>query len=84
MSLVDFLLDTMSDEIAKSLENLPIEFVYRILTYLDDQTILTSFYNVSQRLNRIIESSQQYKVCWISFFSVCIYQTECFFFKKRI
>ena len=45
-----------------TLQNLPIEMLYRILDHLNDKTLYLSFINVCQRLNRIIYSSQRYKV----------------------
>jgi len=45
-----------------TLQNLPIEMVYRILDHLNDKSLYLSFINVCQRLNRIIYSSQRYQV----------------------
>jgi len=45
-----------------TLQNLPIEMVYRILDHLNGKTLYLSLINVCQRLNRIIYSSQRYQV----------------------
>jgi len=45
-----------------TLQNLPIEMLYRILDHLNDKSLYLSFINVCQRLNRIIYSSQRYQV----------------------
>ena len=45
-----------------TLQNLPIEMVYRIMDHLNDKSLYLSFINVCQRLNRIIYSSQRYQV----------------------
>jgi len=45
-----------------TLQNLPIEMVYRILDHLNGKSLYLSFINVCQRLNRIIYSSQRYQV----------------------
>mgnify|MGYP002378544261 FL=1 len=50
-----------------SLQILPVELVYRILDYLDDEDLFLSMTNVCQRLNTILESYQRYKVNLDSF-----------------
>jgi len=45
-----------------TLQNLPIEMLYRILDHLNDKSLYLSFINVCQRLNQIIYSSQRYRV----------------------
>ena len=45
-----------------TLQNLPIEMLYRILDHLNDKNLYLSFINVCQRLNQIIYSSQRYQV----------------------
>jgi len=45
-----------------SLHTLPVEMVYRILDNLSDGALFLSIYNVSQRLNAIVDSYHRYKV----------------------
>lgn len=55
---------TTEPSIAPSLtfENLPVELIYHILDRLDTDTILTSLYNVSPRLNSIVRNYDRYQV----------------------
>lgn len=45
-----------------SLQSLPVDLVYRILDNLDDKAIFLSILNVSERLNRIIDTYHRYQV----------------------
>lgn len=52
----------MPAKASASFLELPIEFVYRILDYVDDFTILCSVRDVCTRLNNITDTYNRYKV----------------------
>ena len=52
----------MSYQNTSVLSTLSIELVYRILDNMDPVTIMVSCYNVSGRLNAIIDTYQPYQV----------------------
>jgi len=47
---------------AQSLNTLPIEFIYRIMDYLDGEDLVFSFYGLCSRINRIMDTYERYKV----------------------
>jgi hypothetical protein len=52
----------MSTKATLSLNNLPIELVYRIFDHMDDLTMLCSMRNVCIRINAITDSYHRYQV----------------------
>ncbi|CAF1258628.1 unnamed protein product [Rotaria sp. Silwood1] len=51
----------MTDKVIPSFLTLPVELIYRILDNLDIFTILCSIFNVSTRINQIVDSYRQHK-----------------------
>lgn len=47
-------------DVSPNLDNLPVELLYYLFDHLDASTIVTSLYNVCQRLNTIVETYDQY------------------------
>ena len=52
----------MANQVPASLQQLPVELVYRILDNLNDKTILFTVRNVCMRLRQIVDNYHPYKV----------------------
>ncbi len=66
-------LSPMSHRTILSLVTLPVEIIYRILDHQDNFTIICSMRNVSQRLNKIVDSYHRYQVNFFFYFKCLIF-----------